>query len=426
MKIKTYHYILNTLLKVSPSFASSVLDDAIKKAGHTIGSISAGEMLKVLRSQVAPRLCKDKSFLTDSLSLASTCTIQTNKSDAITYAAGFFGSSFTKASSFDELYNLGLVQKVSEAAQTVIRDIQIKDEYYKVSISPIFNDDLSITGTISTITGLNLQREIDLEIINYSENLRSEIDARMQAEDELRESQSVLFYSSKLVALGEMATGIAHEINNPLASISLSIDLLKKLKSKNMLTDEKFSKLLKNQVKLIDRIKNTIFSMKKLSRPTSSDITIFEKVSLKSIIDDVLAISLEKFVVNDVELRYDRSKPDMTFYGQETQIAQVLINLINNSYEEVYDSYQEPWIEIDWNQTDSFCFIAVTDCGPGIPADLSNKIFNPFFSSKVSQGGTGLGLSISSKIIKAHGGDLYIDLEYPNTRFVISLPRKDL
>ncbi len=422
MKIKTYKYILNTLLRVAPFFAESVLDEAIRKAGHTIDSVSAGEMLKILNSEVLPKLSKQKDFLTDSLILANTSTIQTDINNEILIFEGPLKENLPENYTVLDLQDLGFIKRLKDTYLTTVREIQIEDNIFKVSISPIFDPNKKIIGTLSTITNLSLQREIEEEIIHYSESLRREIEARIEAEDELKENQSLLFHSSKLVALGEMASGIAHEINNPLASIKLSIDLMKKLRDRDLLTEEKVEKETKSQLELIDRISNTIISMRKLSRPSDDDGTKF--LSVKQVINDVLTLSCEKFTLNDIDIRFDETKEDILIYAQETQLGQVLINLINNAFDEIYDQFQDPWIEIDWNEGQEFSYIMVTDCGLGIPNKSIEKIFNPFYTGKIEKGGTGLGLSISSQILKSHQGHLYVDSDFPNTRFVISLPRK--
>tara|TARA_Y100000590_G_scaffold291056_1_gene327631 strand:- start:10316 stop:11593 length:1278 start_codon:yes stop_codon:yes gene_type:complete len=420
VKIDTYNYILNTLLRVAPFFAGTVLDQSIEKAGHTVDSISAGEMLKILKSEVLPKLSENKDYITDSLILANTTIIQTNTANEIIHIDGPLKATLEDEPSFNSLKAMGFLNDYRESYKTTVREIELDSNIFKVSISPVYNNEKVIVGTLSTIANLSLQREIEDEIIHYSENIRKEVDARLEAEDELKENQSLLFHSSKLVALGEMASGIAHEINNPLASIKLSIDLINKLIDKNKLTEEKLQKELKSQLGLIDRISNTIISMKKLSRPSNDDD--FNFVSVKQVISDVVTLSGEKFIINDVDLRVDYDKKDITVYAQETQLGQVLINLINNAYDEIYDQFQDPWIEVDWYQTDAFNFITVTDCGLGIPLESAQKIFNPFYTGKMEKGGTGLGLSISSQILKSHHGALYIDHDYPNTRFVISLP----
>lgn len=422
MRLSNYNYILNTLLRVAPFFAGTVLDQSIKKAGHTVDSISAGEMLKILRADVIPKLSEHKEFLTDSIAVANTSVLQTNTKNEIIHIEGPFTNYFEDPC-FEQLVKLGFLKPLKKSFSTTVREIEFEGSLFKVSISPVYSETKSITGTVSTIANVSLQKEIEEEILHYSDNLRKEVDARLEAEDELKESQSLLFHSSKLVALGEMASGIAHEINNPLASIKLSIDLIKKLTEKEILTDEKLSKELHRQLELVDRISNTILSMKKLSRPSNDDD--FKMLSVKQVISDVLTLSGEKFLVNDVDLRIDDSKEDIHVFAQETQLGQVIVNLINNAFDEIYDQFQEPWIELDWYKTDCFIYVTVTDCGLGIPIESAEKIFNPFFTGKMDKGGTGLGLSISSQIMKSHNGQLYIDHEYPNTRFVISLPIKN-
>ena len=334
MKVSTYNYILNTLLRVAPFFAGTVLDQSIKKAGHTIDSISAGEMLKILRADVVPKLSENKEFLNDSIAIANTSVLQTNVKNEIIHIDGPF-TNYSKELSFERLRKLGFVKTLTQTFKTTVREIELDGSLFKVTISPIFSETKAISGTISTISNVSLQNEIEEEILHYSDNLRKEVDARLEAEDELKESQSLLFHSSKLVALGEMASGIAHEINNPLASIRLSIDLIKKLMQLDKLTELKLFKELRTQLELIDRISNTILSMKKLSRPSNDDD--FKMLSIKQVISDVLTLSGEKFLLNDVDLRVDDSKEDIQVFAQETQLGQVIINLVNNAFDEIYD-----------------------------------------------------------------------------------------
>lgn len=422
MRIETYNYILNTLLRVAPFFAGAILDEAIKKTGHTVDTISAGEMLKIIKAEVLPKLSEDKDVITDSLILANTSTIQTDIENNIVHIDGPFSNRVEESCTFESMKKNGFVEEIKNLSTTKVREIVINENIFRVSISPIFDKNKVITGALSTVSNLTLQREIEDEIVSYSENLRKEIDARIDAEDELKQNQTLLFHSSKLVALGEMASGIAHEINNPLASLKLSVTLIKKLREKEKLTDRKLEEEFKSQLELIDRMSNTINSMRKLSRPSSTDD--FRHVSLRQIIKDVMVLSGEKLIINDVDVRIDPSKADIDIFCQETQIGQVIINLINNAFDEIVDQFQEPWIEIDWHQAVDNTYITITDCGHGIPMEKADKIFNPFYTGKISRGGTGLGLSISNQILKAHQGHLYIDNDHPNTRFVLSIPNK--
>ena len=106
------------------------------------------------------------------------------------------------------------------------------------------------------------------------------------------------------------------------------------------------------------------------------------------------------------------------------QMSQVFFNLLSNAFDAI-EKTPSPWIEITAKKNTDKIIIFVRDSGPGIPLEIQNKIFQPFFTTKDVGRGTGLGLSLCSKIIKLHNGDLYINSDDKNTCFVIELPIGD-
>ena len=111
---------------------------------------------------------------------------------------------------------------------------------------------------------------------------------------------------------------------------------------------------------------------------------------------------------------------------REAEIGQVIVNLINNACDAVKDENQR-WVKVEVCSNSEKVFIQVTDSGPGIPDDLKEKILKPFFTTKPVGQGTGLGLSITKSILDAHQGQLCLDENSKNTKFVVELPkyRKD-
>jgi C4-dicarboxylate-specific signal transduction histidine kinase len=101
----------------------------------------------------------------------------------------------------------------------------------------------------------------------------------------------------------------------------------------------------------------------------------------------------------------------------------VLLNLLNNAFDAVCD-LPKPWVQVEANAVGNHVEISVTDSGSGIPAEIRNRIMQPFFTTKEAGKGTGLGLSISHGIASEHGGKLYIDEQSPHTRFVLVLPSR--
>ena len=243
-----------------------------------------------------------------------------------------------------------------------------------------------------------------------------------QLEKNRQELEMKLSHSSRMMALGEMASGIAHEINNPLAIIKGKISLLSRKLIKENVKADIFQKDIEALDRTVTRINNIVRGLSMYSRKHNSDDS-FDKVDIKTIIEDTLSLCSEKFRIAGVNLIV---KP---FQGvfidcRPAQIAQILTNLLNNSFDAI-QHYELKWIEIDVTQEDDLVEVFVKDCGPGISKEITDKMMQPFFTTKEVGKGTGLGLSISSGIAEMHGGLLkYIEAE--NTCFCLALPKQAL
>lgn len=229
------------------------------------------------------------------------------------------------------------------------------------------------------------------------------------------------FNLSKLSSLGEMAGGIAHEINNPLAIISGNTMVIRKMIEKDMINIEKVNHAISNVDKTVRRISEIISGLRNISRDASEEEK--SKFKLVEILNDIIPIFLEKFKSQGVEIRlnYGEGIEELEVDVMRIQLSQVIINLISNAYYEVL-TREEKWIEISIHTLGENLLIKTIDSGSGIPIEIQNKVFEPFFTTKVIGEGTGLGLSVSSSIIRRHKGSLYIDNDHPHTCFVISLP----
>jgi signal transduction histidine kinase len=235
-----------------------------------------------------------------------------------------------------------------------------------------------------------------------------------------KEAEMRIAQSSKLSALGEMAGGIAHEINNPLSIIKGYIDLLKRHSSRHSLTEEIMLQYIDKMDLTVGRISRIVNGMRRFSRESSMD----EKVpySLNKIIDETLDICLERINNNGTALNVKYFEGEPMVLCRPVEISQVFLNLINNAFQAI-STFPHPWINIECREFAGFYQILVMDCGPGIPQYIRQKIFQPFFTTKDIGVGTGLGLSISRGIIEEHHGHLmYVD-EAPNTTFLIELPK---
>lgn len=261
-----------------------------------------------------------------------------------------------------------------------------------------------------------LARENEAALQKVEDEKRKIVELHHQLEDQRIRS----FASAKFAALGEMASGITHEINNPLTSINLHTQNLRFLiegGERDKAEALKKVELLGNTVHRIARI---VESMSMISREGSLDP--LKKESLHRIVDDTMTFCSERFRKRDVKFSVNVS-PSVFIDCRAVQISQLLLNLLNNAYDAI-ENLRERWISLDVIEAEDKILISVTDSGEGIPVSLRERIFDPFFTTKPAGKGTGLGLSLSCKIAEDHQGHLFLDTSHPHTRFVVEIPRK--
>lgn len=232
--------------------------------------------------------------------------------------------------------------------------------------------------------------------------------------------QMQMIQSNKMASLGEMASGIAHEINNPLAIIKMAALQLQK----NITPD---NAILKSSVaridSTVDRISKIIQGLRTFSRDGRNDP--FDLVSFDKMIEDILSFCNERLKHHSIKLIKDDLNPNLVFEGRQIEISQVLLNLFNNAIDALDSSdVTDKWIKISAKNDGAYLEIKITDSGPGISLETQSKMFQPFFTTKEIGKGTGLGLSLSLTIIKNHLGEIYLDSESPYTCFVLKLPNK--
>lgn len=232
------------------------------------------------------------------------------------------------------------------------------------------------------------------------------------------DQQAMLSSAAKLSSLGEMAAGIAHEINNPLAVISGKASQLGRLVQKGDVDPESTAPLLNKIQETVKRINQIIVSMKNLARNSQNDP--FELADIRRVIDDTMTLCKEKLYKSNVKIDV-YIENSILLECRPGQLSQVVLNLIQNAHDAIQE-LPEKWIHVDVGATKNFVRIQVTDSGTGIHKDLQNKIMQPFFTTKEIGKGTGLGLSLSSSIATAHHGRLFYDETSKNTSFVLELP----
>lgn len=276
------------------------------------------------------------------------------------------------------------------------------------------NADGEIIGFCSNITDLTAD-------IKKSELLEEQ-------EQELAREKEARFQSSKMVALGEMAGGVAHEINNPLTIIEgFSINLIRRFEKNLDIDKEKIMRSLEKIIDASQRISKIVRGLKSFARDDRGDDSI--NFSLNEMIEETLSFCQQRFHNNGVDFNYiGLEEGDVNLHGHPIQISQVLLNLLNNAFDAILmdDGIADKWIKLNISRltidgADSV-EIRVIDAGRGIPQELHRKMMEPFFTTKEVGKGTGLGLSISKGIIQKHNGVFGYELFEENTSFYFRLP----
>lgn len=254
--------------------------------------------------------------------------------------------------------------------------------------------------------------------------IRKDITDKKQTEIEVEKQRATAVYSEKMASLGELTSGIAHELGNPLGAMRGRMEMLLFEAEKSNIEPEKVKDLMNRSIGLIDRMSKIIKGLRSYARDASGDP--FVKTSINSLVSDILDFSWEKFRKLGVEVHVSGLDEEHLVECREAEIGQVIVNLINNACDAVKDENQR-WVKVEVCSNSEKVFIQVTDSGPGIPDDLKEKILKPFFTTKPVGQGTGLGLSITKSILDAHQGQLCLDENSKNTKFVVELPkyRKD-
>jgi two-component system NtrC family sensor kinase len=266
----------------------------------------------------------------------------------------------------------------------------------------------------NALTALARQVVAQLELRKTNKILQKKI-------EQIEFQQEKLFYSAKMVSLGEMAAGISHEINNPLAIIACRISQLKdSLENNEKIDPMTLSNNLNSMERTTYRIARIIKGLRTFSRQGTNDP--FQAVTLESLIEDVLALSNERFKNAGIQLEVDPENLHLKVECRPVELGQVLINLLSNSFDAVKNC-EEKLVSIKVHDRGESIAITVSDTGYGIPNDVRSKLMQPFFTTKPVGQGTGLGLSISRGIIESHKGSLELDSNSPQTTFRITLPK---
>jgi len=297
-------------------------------------------------------------------------------------------------------------------------------------------------------------KKTNQELLEQEKGLRKTFAELQKAHDDLKQAQSQLFQSEKLASIGQLAAGVAHEINNPVGFISNNMEILQEYiqnytkilriidnlkrqiedgdieKARSTIAElKKFEEeinldyimndvntLLEHSSRGLERIKKIVMDLRTFAREENAET--MELAKIEEIIDSILSI-----VQNEIKYKAELTKD----YGDTVlvkcnpqRLGQVFINLLVNASQAIEEKGK---ITIKTYRQDKYVCIDVTDTGHGIAPENLKKIFDPFFTTKPVGQGTGLGLSVSYEIVKKHGGEIKVQSKAgEGTTFTVMLP----
>ncbi|RZK10323.1 MAG: GHKL domain-containing protein, partial [Flavobacterium sp.] len=338
--------------------------------------------------------------------------------------------------------------------QTILEFIQqsehLSDEEKTAALKSLkdANKELEITAfkldrteKVKRTTAILLEETIE-ELEQKRRAIEETNSALTKSLEELKAAQAQLVQSEKMASLGELTAGIAHEIQNPLNFVNnfseVSKELLDEMKTELDMGNTNDAKEIANDViqnleKILHHGKRADGIVKGMLQHSRTSNGQKEPTDINALADEYLRLAYhglrakEKSFNASLKTEYDESIGSINIVPQD--IGRVILNLITNAFHAVDEKKKltpynyEPTVSVSTEKINDKVEIRVGDNGNGIPKNIVDKIFQPFFTTKPTGQGTGLGLSLAYDIVKAHGGELKVETkEEQGTIFIIQLP----
>ncbi|TET35416.1 MAG: HAMP domain-containing protein [Planctomycetota bacterium] len=258
------------------------------------------------------------------------------------------------------------------------------------------------------------QINLDKQIVVYSRDETRDLANAFNAMlERLRSSESQLVEGEKMAAIGSIATGMAHEIRNPLSSIRMTVQLLLRRTE-----DEKIKSELELILREIERLSFTLSELLIFARPPRPGLA---GTDVARLVDETLGILRPQFEHHDVEVDRDYAADLPPVALDHNHFKQVLMNLMINSIEAMPGG---GGIAISMSVENGDFTFRMRDTGEGVPPELGDRIFDPFFTTK--GGGSGLGLAVTKIIVESHDGTIQYSSDSGGTEFTIRIPHHEI
>jgi two-component system C4-dicarboxylate transport sensor histidine kinase DctB len=263
---------------------------------------------------------------------------------------------------------------------------------------------------------LESSRKAMIHIMGDLRETTAEIERR---EQELREKQEQLIQAGKLATLGELTTGIAHELNNPLNNIGLFVGNAIDRIDLGAVDPDALRIELGKAMEQMRKATEIISHLRTFGRAAT---IVYEPVDIAAVVERALSLMQEQLRLREIGVAVEPGEEPIVVHGNEIQLEQVFVNLLTNARDALADvAGKRIWITCEVEAP--MAVVTFADSGPGVPSDLEARIFDPFFTTKEVGAGTGLGLSITYGIVTEHAGTITVgERDGGGAEFRIELP----
>lgn len=235
---------------------------------------------------------------------------------------------------------------------------------------------------------------------------------------EVIKQRDLLIESAKFQSLGQMASNLAHDINNPLFTIQGKLHQMRNLLSRDQLDLDRCDQIVESVEATILKLSQMVKGISTFAREGRGDLMVSVRVA--ELIESNLALAIDRIKLSGIELEI-HIDPQAKIICYPSFISQVILNLINNAIDALESAVTKK-IEVRAFVDKQWVHILVSDTGAGVQKDFEKKIFEPFFTTKIFGKGTGLGLSISKGLVEVHEGELIYTRADNKTNFIVMLP----
>jgi C4-dicarboxylate-specific signal transduction histidine kinase len=256
-------------------------------------------------------------------------------------------------------------------------------------------------------------------MIHIMGDLRETTAEMERREHELREKQEQLVQAGKLATLGELTTGVAHELNNPLNNIGLFVgNIIDRIR----IGEQDSHRIVDDLERVVEQVQKATEIITHLRTFGRTAPIALEPVEVQDVINRAVSLVQEQLRLRLITIELDFLATSPVTLGNPIQLEQVFINLLTNA-RDALEGAQRKEIHISCSAEGGMARVVVRDTGPGIEPSLEQRIFDPFFTTKEVGFGTGLGLSITYGIVQEHGGTISVEsAPGEGASFTVELP----